>query len=70
MDNFFAKKACDRCGTGLDQGRIMSIFNTDCICIRCSKKENHDKDYDKALEADQDEIKKGNYNFKGIRGEK
>lgn len=69
MDNFFTKKTCDRCGSGLDGGRIMSIFNTDCICIACFEKEKQDKNYYKALKADHEQIKKGNYNFKGIRGE-
>lgn len=46
----------------------MSMFNTDCICLDCSDKEKKDKDYKKAQEADIEEIKKGNFNFKGIRG--
>jgi hypothetical protein len=68
MDKFFAQKTCDRCGGSLERGRIMSMFNTDCICIDCSKKEMQDKDYDKAVKADYEEIKKGNYYYKGIRG--
>lgn len=55
MDKFFSQKTCDRCGGSLDKGRIMSMFNTDCICIDCSKKEKTDKDYDKAVEADHEE---------------
>ena len=70
MDTFFTQKTCDRCGSSLDGGRIMSMFSTDCICMVCSEKEKVDKDYDKALEADREEIMKGNYNFKGIRGVK
>lgn len=69
MDKFFTQKNCDRCGGNLDDGRIMSMFNTDCICKVCLKKEKHDKDYNKALQADHDQIRKGNYNFKGIRGD-
>ena len=46
------------------------MFNTDCICTVCSEKEKHDKDYEKALKADHEQIRKGNYNFKGIRGDK
>lgn len=68
MDKFFTQKTCDRCGGSLEKGRIMSMFNTDCICMECLEKEKQDKDYDKAVQADHEEIKKGNYNYKGIRG--
>lgn len=68
MDTFFTQKLCDRCKKDLKNGRIMSMFNTDCICLDCSDKEKKDKDYKKAQEADIEEIKKGNFNFKGIRG--
>ena len=68
MDKFFSQKTCDRCCSNLDGGRIMSMFNTDCICITCSEKEKQNKNYDKAVEADHMQIRKGNYNFKGIEG--
>ena len=68
MDSLFTQTSCDRCNKDLKGGRIMSMFNTDCICIDCSDKEKLDKDYKKAVEADHKEIRKGNYNFKGIRG--
>ena len=68
MDKFFTQKICDRCGRNLDGGRIMSMFNTNCICIPCSEKEKHEKDYDKAVKADHEQIRKGNFNFKGING--
>ena len=32
-DNFFSKSCCDRCGGTLENGRIMSMFNEDCICM-------------------------------------
>ncbi|PRR84538.1 gamma-glutamylcyclotransferase [Clostridium vincentii] len=67
MDKFFTQKTCDRCGSFLEKGRIMSMFNTDCICMACSEKEKKDKDYEKAVKADHEEIKKGNFNYKGIR---
>ncbi len=69
MDKFFTQKTCDRCCGSLEKGRIMSMFNTDCICMDCLEKEKKDKDYDKAVKAEMEEIKKGNYNYKGIRGE-
>ena len=68
MDRFFTQKFCDRCGGSLENGRTMSRFNTNCICMNCSEKEKKDKDYDKAVKAENDEIKKGNYNYKGIKG--
>jgi hypothetical protein len=36
--------------------------------MACSDKEKKDKYYKKTADADIEEIKKGNYNFKGIRG--
>lgn len=33
MDKFFTQKTCDRCGGSLENGRIMSMFNTECICM-------------------------------------
>jgi len=70
MDKFFTQKTCDRCGCSLDGGRIMSMFNTDCICMKCCEKEKQDKDYDAAVKADHEQIRKDNYNFEGIRGGK
>lgn len=67
MDTFFTQKHCDRCGKSLEGGRIMSMFNTDCICLPCKEQERQDSDYEKAVEVEHDEIKKGNYNYKGIR---
>lgn len=65
MDDFFKKKFCDRCGKEL-KVRIMSMFNEDVICMECKEKETNHPKYKEALEADHNEIKKGNYNFKGI----
>ena len=41
-DTFFIKTHCDRCNTEL-VARIMSWFNSDCICISCSQKETEIK---------------------------
>lgn len=38
MDKFFAQKYCDRCGQSLKGGRIMSMFNRDCICLIAKKR--------------------------------
>lgn len=68
MERFYLQKYCDRCGGSLEGGRIMSMFNEDCLCMSCKEKETKDPEYSKAVEADHDEIKRGNYNYKGIRG--
>lgn len=44
----------------------MSMYNEDVICMDCKDKEMQREDYRKAVEADHAEIKRGNYNFKGI----
>lgn len=67
MDRFFTQTRCDRCGGSLTEGRIMSMFNTDCICMKCKEKETKQPDYKEAVEAERREIRKGNYNFRGIR---
>lgn len=67
MDKFFSQRYCARCGGDLKDGRIMSMFNQDCICLDCKEKEKQDPDYEKAVMADVEAIKKGNFNFKGIR---
>ena len=67
MDKFLNQKYCDRCGGSLKGVRIMSMFNEDCICMSCKDKETKDPEYKKAVEADQEEIRKGNFNYKGIR---
>ena len=44
----------------------MSMFNEDCICMKCKDEETKDTNYEKAREAEAAEVRKGNYNFKGI----
>lgn len=65
MDEFFSKKFCDRCGAELTV-RIMSMFNQDVICLECKEKERQHPDYAKARDAENEAVKNGNYNFKGI----
>lgn len=66
MDRFFTQSHCDRCHEELNGGRIMSMFNEDCLCMACKEKERTHPNYQKAVKTDQEEIQKGNYNFKGI----
>ena len=68
MDRFFTQTTCDRCGGSLSGGRIMSMLNTDCLCLVCKEKETARQDYNEAVEAEHQAIKQGNFNFKGIRG--
>ena len=56
---------CERCFKETNV-TTMSFFNTQIICIDCSKKEKQHKDFEKAREIEFNEIKKGNLNFEGI----
>jgi hypothetical protein len=56
---------CERCGK-LTIGLIMSIFNTEMICIDCKEKEDVHPDYRRAKNRELEAVKQGNYNFKGI----
>ena len=66
MDSFFTQTHCDRCGASLTGGRTMSMFNTDCICMKCAKEERARSDYDKARDAEVDAVRNGDRNFRGI----
>ena len=68
MDRFFTQTTCDRCGGSLSVGRIMSMLNTECLCLVCKEKETTQEDYGEAVEAERQAIRRGNFNFKGIRG--
>lgn len=65
-NDFFENTHCDRCHKKLNGKRKMSMFNTDCICLSCSENERSEVGYDEAHNAEHEEIKKGNYNFKGV----
>lgn len=66
MDKFFMQEHCDRCGGSLESGRIMSMYNTDCICMDCKRKEVQRRDYELARNAEIAQIRMGNYNYKGV----
>ena len=65
-DRFFTQKTCDRCGSPLDGGRTMSMYNTDCICMKCAKEERERSDYDTARDAERLAVSRGDFNFRGI----
>lgn len=66
MDTFFTQTTCDRCGGSLEGGRTMSMYNTDCICMKCKQEERKREDYHKACDAEREAVKNGDRNFKGI----
>jgi len=66
MSDFFTRKTCQRCNGSLAKGRIMSMFNTDCLCMSCHVKEQQHPDYTAARNTDDAEIRKGIFNFEGI----
>ena len=66
MDRFFSQKYCDRCGGSLASGRTMSMYNDDCICMECKRKETQRADYKDAQDAEIKAVRSGNYNFAGI----
>ncbi len=70
MDTFFSQSHCDRCGSSLKKGRIMSMYSTECLCLACKERERKREDYPEAVAADHREIRKGNYQYRGIREEK
>ena len=66
MSNFFTQKHCDRCGASLASGRIMSMLNTDCICMKCKDAERQHPEYERAREREREEVRKGNRNYEGL----
>lgn len=56
---------CDRCLKEANSF-IMSMFNTQFICIECKSEEKKHPRYKEACDRELEEIKKGNYNFEGI----
>ena len=64
--DFFSKEVCDRCGAPLKNGRIMSMYNEDCICIKCKVAETKRSDYADAVRAVEEAHKRGDDMFKGI----
>lgn len=56
---------CERCGKET-LTTTMSMFNTQSICIPCKDEERNHPRYEEACARENEEIKKGNYNFEGI----
>ena len=56
---------CERCHKETSI-TIMSMFNTQTICMGCKTEEEQRPDYKDARKADEDAIRAGNFNFRGI----
>jgi len=56
---------CQRCGQPTNV-TIVSMFNTEEICMACKDAERQRPDYKDAISADEAAIRGGDYNFKGI----
>ena len=56
---------CHRCENQSDF-HIMSMFDVSLICETCLELERKHPDYPKARDAELEEVKRGNRNFKGI----
>lgn len=56
---------CDRCGESTNNMTTMSMFNEDIICMDCKDKEKKDPEYGAASEAEREQLKSGNKNYKG-----
>ncbi len=56
---------CQRCSEK-SYSYTMSMYSTALVCGRCWNKEREREDYGKAVEADENEIRKGNFNYKGV----
>lgn len=56
---------CQRCGKETNL-HIMSMFNTQEICMECKVIEENDPRYKVAKEAEYVAVKSGNYNYRGI----
>jgi len=59
------KSTCDRCGENTNGTTIMSVFNTDIICMKCKEEERNDPDYKKASDAEIESVKNGVKDYKG-----
>jgi len=59
------KQKCDRCKLKTNS-TTMSYFNTQMICWYCEDKEIVHPKYGEARAVENEEVRKGNYNYQGI----
>ena len=60
---------CDRCGKPT-RSVSGSWLNTEMICPDCQEAEESEPDYQLAKAKEEEEVKKGNYNYAGWRTER
>ncbi len=56
---------CDRCGKEMTV-HTMSYFNTDQICLECEEREISHPDYARAVETENEAVRRGEFNYPGI----
>lgn len=64
--SFFGRKTCERCRASLEDGRTLSMFNSETICLWCKEVEELHPDYEKARIEDKKAYNKGLKFFVGI----
>ena len=64
MDTFFTHPHCDHCGKALKNGRMMSMFSTNALCLDGIAVECQRSDYQQARETDHAEIRKGEFQLR------
>lgn len=57
--------SCDRCNGPTNNRTTTSMFNQQTICMSCKDEEKKDPEYDAACQMENEEIRKGNYNYPG-----
>lgn len=63
---FNSRKTCERCHEPFNNGKIVSIFNLQCICMICKEVEKTHPLYKKAVEVDKYFARKGTVYFGGM----
>lgn len=67
FESFSMNKAfCDRCNGPTFNQTTTSQFNLQTICMSCKDEEKKDPEYDAACQMENEEIRKGNYNYEGV----
>ncbi len=56
---------CDRCRKETDE-TIMSMFNTDILCLDCQEAEQHYPRYEAARREEAEACRRSDFNFPGI----
>ena len=67
MNIFSLVNSCVRCGKEFKGGaKTLSRMNMDIICVNCKEAERKHPEFDRACRANLRELRRGNYDFKGI----